>query len=120
MLVEERRKSVAPFRHPPVCRVVSALLYTSNATIFYRSMVRCKRDLIGECRFVMPVVRSSANRNISIQGDPFLLPAMWRRLPSTTAAACGHAANRSSNNSVEMMWSDFDSGLRLRIAKEHT
>ena len=51
---------------------------------------------------VMRIVKSSANRNISIQAICFCSPHCGVVFPSTAAAARGHAANRQSNNSVEV------------------
>jgi hypothetical protein len=64
----------------------------------------------------MRIVKSSANRNISIQAICLRSPHCGVVFPSTAAAARGHAANRQSNNSVEVCIYDgvFYVGLKLR------
>jgi hypothetical protein len=115
-LVERQKLTcgVSVCRLPAVCRdfILSwchtwslLSLHTKESQVFRGPWSVPQRDLIGAIhRFVMRdanrhVLRKSQHLHPS---DAFLLPAMWRRFPSTTAAARGHAANRTSNNSVEV------------------
>ena len=73
------------------------------AVFFFRSLVRTPVVIsLAHAVLFMRIVKSSANRNISIQAIHFCSPHCGVVFPSTAAAARGHAANRPSNNSVEV------------------
>jgi len=73
------------------------------AVFFFRSLVRTPVVIsLAHAVLFMRIVKSSANRNMSIQAIHFCSPHCGVVFPSTAAAARGHAANRPSNNSVEV------------------
>jgi hypothetical protein len=84
------------------------------AVFFFRSLVRTPVVIsLAHAVLFMRIVKSSANRNMSIQAIHFCSPHCGVVFPSTAAAARGHAANRPSNNSVEV-GCVYDGCLKLR------
>jgi hypothetical protein len=84
------------------------------ADFFLRSLVRTPVVIsLAHAVLFMRIVKSSADRNMSIQAIHFCSPHCGVVFPSTAAAARGHAANRPLNNSVEV-GCVYDGCLKLR------
>ena len=138
-LVERQKLTcgVSVCRLPAVCRdfILSwchtwslLSLHTKESQVFRGPWSVPQRDLIGAIhRFVMRdanrhVLRKSQHLHPS---DAFLLPAMWRRFPSTTAAARGHTLQIARRTTPWRCAGNMTGDRRLvrgcaRIAKKGT